>query len=285
MREPPLAPAAVLLSACRHVRGGHLSREFHVSLTVRTYRYVRSDRYLGRLQSHGARPDTRRDEARRARRHRRGSDARTPEGSRHDPRRRLGLARRPASRARDHAVVDGDRRSRVPPARGVRHPRDARAPTGRHVHLHGGRNPWVDQQWGAQVGMAFAHAHGGFASLLLLRAILVSADRHGSSSAHAARGEHSRRRRALLTLAGVAAMFQTNAMRPQLFALPLFAATLLILTERRRHPAWLWAIPAITVAVGQPARQLRAGTSPDRPRLDRRPDAARSPRGAGTGRW
>ena len=109
-----------------------------------------------------------------------------------------------------------------------------------------GGTRWVDQQWGAQVAMAFAHAHGGFASLLLLRAILVAATAWLVFRACRARGAHPPAA-ALLTLAGVAVMFQTNAMRPQLFALPLFAATLLILTERRRHPAWLWSIPVITI--------------------------------------
>ncbi len=110
-----------------------------------------------------------------------------------------------------------------------------------------GGTRWVDQQWGAQVAMAFVHAHGGFASLLLLRAILVAAAAWLVFRACRARGARPPVA-ALLTLAGVTVMFQTNAMRPQLFALPLFAATLLILTERRRHPAWLWAIPVITLA-------------------------------------
>ncbi len=109
-----------------------------------------------------------------------------------------------------------------------------------------GGTRWVDQQWGAQVVMAFVNAHGGFASLLLMRAILVSGTAWLVFRACRARGAQPPVA-ALLTLVGVAVTFQTNAMRPQLFALPLFAATLLILTERRRHPAWLWAIPAITV--------------------------------------
>ena len=41
---------------------------------------------------------------------------------------------------------------------------------------------------------------------------------------------------------------QTLAMRPQLFAVPLFAGTLLVLVERHAHPRRLWLIPVMAIA-------------------------------------
>ena len=40
---------------------------------------------------------------------------------------------------------------------------------------------------------------------------------------------------------------QTLAMRPQLFAVPLFAASLWILAGRHAHPARLWALPVLAI--------------------------------------
>jgi hypothetical protein len=60
------------------------------------------------------------------------------------------------------------------------------------------------------------------------------------------------------------------ALRPQLFAIVLFAATVLILVERAAHPRRLWLIPVDRRCVGEPARQLPADRGPRRPQLARR---------------
>jgi hypothetical protein len=105
---------------------------------------------------------------------------------------------------------------------------------------------WVDQQWLAQAAMALAHRAGGWDAVFLLKAGLVgltfgwvfAACRSGGASPRAAAG---------LTLAGYLAGAQNLAMRPQLFAVTLFAAVLWISSTRRDHPARQWAIPVIAL--------------------------------------
>ena len=120
--------------------------------------------------------------------------------------------------------------------------------------------PWVDQQWGAQVLLAAVFQATGWTGLALLRAALVavlfaitlatirsawsiaSARAGGSSIASSARTA------TLIVLAFFAVAAPALALRPQLFALVLFAATLLILVERATHPRRLWLIPLMTAA-------------------------------------
>jgi hypothetical protein len=56
-----------------------------------------------------------------------------------------------------------------------------------------------------------------------------------------------RRTSALLTLAGFLASVAGLAMRPQLVALPLFAALLWVVAGRERHPRRLWAAPVLAM--------------------------------------
>ncbi len=106
--------------------------------------------------------------------------------------------------------------------------------------------PWLDQQWGAQVLMALAHRAGGFASLSVLRAALIGTSFGIVYRACRIRGA-APRAASLLSLAGFVVSLQTLAMRPQLFALPLFAAALLLIVDRVRHPLRLWWLPVMTV--------------------------------------
>ena len=104
--------------------------------------------------------------------------------------------------------------------------------------------PWVDQQWLAQAALALAHRLGGWDTVFLLKAVLIgvtfgfvfAACRAGGASARAAAG---------LTVAGFLASAQNLAMRPQLFAVALFAAVQWISSTRREHPARQWAIPVL----------------------------------------
>jgi len=117
--------------------------------------------------------------------------------------------------------------------------------------------PWLDQQWGAQVILAAAFQATGWSGLAILRATLVAltfalllgAIRSAWSIASVRAGgsavASSARTATLVVLAFFAVAAPTLALRPQLFAIVLFAATLRILVERSRHPRRMWLIPAM----------------------------------------
>src|SRR5690242_15813041 len=90
--------------------------------------------------------------------------------------------------------------------------------------------PWTDQQWGAQVLLAVVYRAASWTGLAILRAALVAltcwllltlvrrrAPRLGPMGA------------TLLVLAAFTLMALALALRPQLFAIPLFVLTLLLL--------------------------------------------------------
>lgn len=120
--------------------------------------------------------------------------------------------------------------------------------------------PWLDQQWGAQVVLGAVFDVAGWTGLALLRAALVAltfwlllgALRSAWSIASVRAGgsavASSARTATLIVLAFFAVAAPALALRPQLFAIVLFAATLRILVERSRHPRRLWLIPFMAVA-------------------------------------
>src|SRR6185437_9940437 len=120
--------------------------------------------------------------------------------------------------------------------------------------------PWLDQQWGAQVLLTGVFDVLGWTGLALLRAALVGltfwlllgAIRAAWSIASVRAGgsaiASSARTATLITIAFFVVVAPALALRPQLFAVVLFAATLRILVERSRHPRRLWLIPIIAIA-------------------------------------
>ncbi len=110
-----------------------------------------------------------------------------------------------------------------------------------------GGQPWLDQQWAAQVVLAAIFRVGGWALLAVGRAALVGLIAGlvlwGCRSAGA-----GLRVAAWLTLAGFGVGLVSLALRPQLFGMALFALTLAILAARRRHPRLVWAIPLVVLA-------------------------------------
>jgi hypothetical protein len=104
--------------------------------------------------------------------------------------------------------------------------------------------PWLDQQWGAQVVMAFAYRSAGWPGVAILHAALIAGTFWLVFLACRARGA-SARMGAVLTFAGFLVSFPNTGMRPQLIAYPLFAATLWILAGRKEHPRRLWVLPVI----------------------------------------
>ncbi len=106
--------------------------------------------------------------------------------------------------------------------------------------------PWTDQQWGSQVVLAFFHRFGGWATLAALRAALVATTFGLVYRACRVRGA-SPRTASLLTLGGFLVAVPGLALRPQLLALPLVAATILLLAQREQHPRRLWWIPVFAL--------------------------------------
>jgi len=102
--------------------------------------------------------------------------------------------------------------------------------------------PWLDQQWLAQIVFAVAHRRGGWAGIAALQAFLAGLSFWVLFRACRARCS-STRPAALLTLAGFLIAAPTLAMRPQLLALPLFAGTLWVVAVRQRRPQALWLVP------------------------------------------
>lgn len=120
--------------------------------------------------------------------------------------------------------------------------------------------PWVDQQWGAQVLLAAVFQVAGWTGLAILRAALVgltfglvlAAVRSAWSFASVRAGgsaiASSARTATLIVLGSFAVAAPALALRPQLFGIALFAATLVILAQRAAHPRRLWLIPIIAAA-------------------------------------
>jgi hypothetical protein len=110
--------------------------------------------------------------------------------------------------------------------------------------VHGA--PWVNQQWGAQVVLGAFDRLGGWDALTILQAGLIALAwtllyltlRDIGASA---------RTSSVLALAGFVVASPALGLRPQLLAVPVFAAALRIIMGRRRHPWALWALPPLAV--------------------------------------
>jgi hypothetical protein len=103
-------------------------------------------------------------------------------------------------------------------------------------------SPWTDQQWLAQILLAFGHRLGGWAALSAMRAAFVAAAvgllwctcrRRGAATPVAAG----------LAIGGFVLAYANLGMRPQLLAVPLFAASLWAVVSRKEHPGWLAVLP------------------------------------------
>lgn len=105
---------------------------------------------------------------------------------------------------------------------------------------------WRDQQWAAQVLLALAFRPLGWLGFSILKVGLtgiVFAFLYLACRAVGARP----RTGAVLTLAATPVVFGGLPLRPQLFGVVLFAATLWIVAGRHQHPGRLWAIPVIVL--------------------------------------
>jgi hypothetical protein len=107
--------------------------------------------------------------------------------------------------------------------------------------------PWTDQQWLAQVLLAAGYRIGGWEMLAVLRALLVVVAFGLVVAAAIARGA-TMRTAAVLSLVAFALAAPALALRPQLFGIAIFAALVLLVAARGRHPRWLWVAPVLAMA-------------------------------------
>ena len=107
--------------------------------------------------------------------------------------------------------------------------------------------PWQDQQWGAQVVLAAAYQALGWTGLILVRAALVGVA-FGLLFDLCRRRAGSIRVAALLSLAAFGCAAITLGLRPQLFGVALFSATLWLVLRRREAPRLLWIVVPLEIA-------------------------------------
>ena len=107
--------------------------------------------------------------------------------------------------------------------------------------------PWLDQQWLAQVLLALGFRAGGWELLVVLRAALVSASFGLLAATAMARGARARTA-SILGLVAFALAAPALALRPQLFAIAIFAVLLLLVARRQRNPRAIWLAPVLVMA-------------------------------------
>ncbi len=104
--------------------------------------------------------------------------------------------------------------------------------------------PWTDQQWLAQVLLAAVHRLGGWELLAVLRATLVVAMVALLVAVARLRGAGLRSASVLALLAFLVAA-PALALRPQLFAIVVFGALLVLVAGRERRPRLFLAAPLL----------------------------------------
>ena len=107
--------------------------------------------------------------------------------------------------------------------------------------------PWLDQQWGAQVILAGVFRIAGFEGLQFLRSATMAATLALMFLTCRERGTDTRTA-ALLTLAGGALLLPALAIRPQMFGLVMLATAMWLIASRTAHPARLALFPFISIA-------------------------------------
>ena len=104
--------------------------------------------------------------------------------------------------------------------------------------------PWLDQQWGAQVVLRLVESVGGWVGLAVFRAALVGVIFGGTALIAVRRGLDIRTA-AVLSLVAFVVAAPALALRPQLLGMLCFVAVLLLVVDRRDHPRRLWLAPVI----------------------------------------
>ena len=106
--------------------------------------------------------------------------------------------------------------------------------------------PWLDQQWLAQALLAIGYKVGGWELLAVVRAVLVAVSTGLLVATALARGA-APRTAAILALAAFALAAPSLALRPQLFAIALFAFLLWLVAVRVRRPRLYLLAPVLVL--------------------------------------
>ena len=106
--------------------------------------------------------------------------------------------------------------------------------------------PWLDQQWGAQVILTAVYRVAGWTGLVLFRAALVGLIAATIFELCRRQGTGVRLA-AWLALGAFAVSAPALALRPQLIAMALFALTLFLVVDRAAHPRRLWLVVPIAI--------------------------------------
>jgi hypothetical protein len=110
-----------------------------------------------------------------------------------------------------------------------------------------GGQPWLNQQWGAQVLLGGAYDMAGWPAVIVLRGLLIGGIATFLYLACRARGV-APRTAALLTIVGWLSGIEIfGQLRPQLFALLLFSLCIWALATRHEHPGRIWTIPIAVI--------------------------------------
>lgn len=104
--------------------------------------------------------------------------------------------------------------------------------------------PWIDQQWGAQVILEVVESIGGWVGLAAFRAALVGVIFGGAALIGLRRGLDVRTS-AILALIAFVVTAPALALRPQLLGMVCFVGVLLLVVDRRDHPRRLWLVPVV----------------------------------------
>ncbi len=107
--------------------------------------------------------------------------------------------------------------------------------------------PWTDQQWLAQVLLALGFRAGGWELLAVLRAVLVVGMTGLLLAAGVLRGA-SVRTASILALVAFLLAAPALALRPQLFAIAVFAGLIALVAGRHRYPRAFLAAPLLVAA-------------------------------------
>src|SRR4051812_12297722 len=110
-----------------------------------------------------------------------------------------------------------------------------------------GGQPWLNQQWGAQVLLGATYDIAGWPAAIVLRGVLIGGIATFLYLACRARNVEPRTA-ALLTIAGWLSGIEIfGQLRPQLFALLLFSLCIWALATRHEHPRRMWIVPIAVV--------------------------------------
>jgi hypothetical protein len=107
--------------------------------------------------------------------------------------------------------------------------------------------PWLNQQWGADIVFALLHRAGSWELIHLVQAALAGVILGLVFLSCRARGADLRTA-AWLTIASLLLAFHALPPRPQLLGFTLFALSLWLIARRERHSWGLWVIPLLTLA-------------------------------------